>query len=351
MHTTTISTTKSTSASKFFKLMKNDLMTLTLSISTAGAMLFAMGGEVLANNWKLPFQGTATVNQTSHPDDYNMRAIDLKLSIGSDVLAPVDAKVISQCNAGNNHRAMLLESVDGVRFSLIHVTTSDIYNGKTYKQGDVIGKVASDTPKNACAYSTGVHLHFGLSSNISVDGRNILNLPLNASLTSSNIANGQVFVLWSSSIPLKAYAGAGTSFRVTRDVATNSPLYFSARANGEGVIDSFRRSSQPNTLWYKLNGVNEWMSAAQVLDLRTVAVFVLWSPSSPLKAYAGPGTNFPVTRNVAASSPLYFSAWAYGEPLPSQSGSDARWYKLNGINEWIPGAHVIGIAPGTTPMP
>lgn len=165
------------------------------------------------------------------------------------------------------------------------------------------------------------------------------------------VNNNTVFVLWSSSIPLKAYAGAGTSFRVTRDVATNSPLYFSARANGEGVIDSFRRSSQPNTLWYKLNGVNEWMSAAQVLDLRTVAVFVLWSPSSPLKAYAGPGTNFPVTRNVAANSPLYFSAWAYGEPLPSQSGSDARWYKLNGANEWIPGAHVIGIAPGTTPMP
>jgi murein DD-endopeptidase MepM/ murein hydrolase activator NlpD len=261
--------------------LNRNLLALLVSVSTAVTMLSVFTGEVLANNWKLPFRGTTTVSGTQHTDFYKTLAIDFGLSAGSDVLAPIDAKVVHQCNAGNNHRAIRLQSSDGQLFTLIHVTTADIYNGKTYKQGDVIGKVAGDTPKNGCAYSTGPHLHFGIQSNFLVDNINLFALPYKASVTSSNGSN------------------AGY---VVREVP-----------------------------------------------------FTAWSQSSPLKAYSGPGLQYPVTRNVAKNSILYFSGWTYGQALPDQFLAsrplDARWYRLSGTNEFMPSAYVLGNAPGSRPTP
>lgn len=138
-------------------------------------------------NPKLPFTGSATVSQSAHGDGYGLRAIDLALRAGTPVLSPADSVVVATCNAGNNHRAIKLRS-GSTFFSLIHVTTSDVFVGKTYRQGQQIGTVAADRPNNACARSTGVHLHFGVSSNAPVvDGVNLLNVRYGATVRSSNV--------------------------------------------------------------------------------------------------------------------------------------------------------------------
>jgi murein DD-endopeptidase MepM/ murein hydrolase activator NlpD len=156
---------------------------LVLSVSVAPFLT----AEASANA-KLPFPaGTAVVSQSAHGDGYALRAIDLALRAGTPVLAPADSVVVSTCNAGNNHRAMKLRS-GSTFFSIIHVTTSDVFVGKTYRQGQQIGTVAADRPNNACARSTGVHLHFGVSSNAPiVDGVNLLNVRYGTTVRSSNI--------------------------------------------------------------------------------------------------------------------------------------------------------------------
>jgi len=155
---------------------------LLLSVSAAPFLT----AEASANA-KLPFAGTATVSQSAHGDGYGLRAIDLALRAGTPVLSPADSVVVGTCNAGNNHRAIKLRS-GSTFFSLIHVTTSDVFIGKTYRQGQQIGTVAADRPNNACARSTGVHLHFGVSSNAPiVDGVNLLNVRYGATVRSSNI--------------------------------------------------------------------------------------------------------------------------------------------------------------------
>lgn len=272
MQTTLKSETKYMPKVQLSQHLKRNFSALFVSISTAVTMLSVFTGEVLANNWKLPFRGTTTISQTQHTDFYRTLAVDFGLSAGSDVLAPIDAKVVHQCNAGNNHRAIRLEGSDGQLFTLIHVTTADIYNGKTYKQGDVIGKVAGDTPKNNCAYSTGPHLHFGIQRNFLVDNINLFALPFKASVTSSNGSNAgyvvrqvPVFTARSSSTPLKAYAGPSEDSRVTRNVAANSILYFSAWTYGKPVPDQFLKGNPLDRRWYRLNGTTEWMPSGRVL--------------------------------------------------------------------------------------
>jgi murein DD-endopeptidase MepM/ murein hydrolase activator NlpD len=148
-------------------------------------------GTVIASeasaNPKMPFTGSASVTQSAHSDGYGLRAIDLGLRAGSAVIAPNDSVVVATCNAGNNHRAIKLRS-GSTFYSLIHVTTSNIAVGKTYRQGELIGTVAADRPNNACARSTGVHLHFGVSSNNPiVDGINLLNVRYGTTIRSSNV--------------------------------------------------------------------------------------------------------------------------------------------------------------------
>ncbi len=128
---------------------------------------------------------TGRVSQTVHTDGYGRPSLDIAIPAGTPVLAPANVRVISQCNAGNNHRAMRLQDEQGRQYSLIHVTTANIWNGKTYRKGEQIGVVARDLPNNSCARSRGVHLHFGLPSNpASVGGYNLgSGTPLNTPLT------------------------------------------------------------------------------------------------------------------------------------------------------------------------
>jgi murein DD-endopeptidase MepM/ murein hydrolase activator NlpD len=179
----TVKTTKTLRDDRLLKGYKAILLSALASVSVSS---IASVGEASANP-KLPFSGSARVSQSAHGDGYGLRAIDLALPAGTPVLAPADARVVGTCNAGNNHRAIKLQS-GSTFFSLIHVNTPDVFIGKTYRQGQQIGTVAADRPNNACARSTGVHLHFGVSSNAPVvDGINLLNVRYNTTVRSSNV--------------------------------------------------------------------------------------------------------------------------------------------------------------------
>jgi murein DD-endopeptidase MepM/ murein hydrolase activator NlpD len=150
---------------------------------TFASLSFMAGGETFAN--VMPFSGSAKVTQTSHSDGYGLRAIDLDLSAGTPVLSPANATVVATCNAGNNHRAIKLKSDDGTLYSLIHVYSTNIQKGQRFRQGEVIGSVASDKPWNKCAKSTGVHLHFGSNKPV-VGNVNLRTVKRNTVIQSSN---------------------------------------------------------------------------------------------------------------------------------------------------------------------
>ncbi|MEA5573014.1 ricin-type beta-trefoil lectin domain protein [Calothrix sp. UHCC 0171] len=139
--------------------------------------------------WRLPWLAgrTGTTTQGWHRDGYGMSSIDIGLPPGTPVVAPIDSTVVRQCNAGNNHRAILLQASNGQRYSMIHVTTANIWNGRTYRKGEQMGVVAGDKPRNSCAKSYGPHLHFGLpSQNLNIGGYTISPTFIPRSMTAQN---------------------------------------------------------------------------------------------------------------------------------------------------------------------
>lgn len=177
---------------------------LKTSLITSGCILAVAGmsHQVYAQSksidmGKLPWQGgtSAKVSQTWHSDDFKLSALDIALSAGTYVRAPIASKVVWFCTAkgGDNHAAILLETTASKqRYSLIHVKidTKTVKVGKLFSQGDVIGVVAKDKPNDRkCAISYGIHLHFGLpSKDVKIDGLtfNSTSPKKNDSLKSSN---------------------------------------------------------------------------------------------------------------------------------------------------------------------
>jgi murein DD-endopeptidase MepM/ murein hydrolase activator NlpD len=141
------------------------------------AVSTAMASVAYAADWKMPWKANVTVNinQGFHPDGYVPRSIDIGLSAGSDVLAPVDSKVIGRCfSSTGNQWAIQLRSSDNQTYSLIHVSVNGDPMGKDFKQGDKIGTVAFGTANDSCARSTNPHLHFGLpNADSTIDGQRI----------------------------------------------------------------------------------------------------------------------------------------------------------------------------------
>lgn len=145
---------------------------------------------------RLPWSNgvTARVSGTGHGDGYINStggiALDIALPAGTPVLAPANVTVTRSCLASGtqSHRAIQLRDSVGRIYSLIHVSapSAAVAVGKTYLQGEQIGVVASDLPKDSnCAVSYGVHLHMGLPSNpFSIGGYNLgSSTPLNTQLT------------------------------------------------------------------------------------------------------------------------------------------------------------------------
>jgi Ricin-type beta-trefoil lectin domain-like/Peptidase family M23 len=136
-----------------------------------------------AADWKMPWKANVSAGLTRyaqgfHPDGFvGNNSIDIGLPAGSDVLAPVDSKVVAACLAsgGNNQWAIKFLASDNQAYSLIHVSVGSNPVGKTFKQGEKIGTVAYGTVNDPkCAISDGPHLHFGLpSQNVVIDGQGI----------------------------------------------------------------------------------------------------------------------------------------------------------------------------------
>jgi murein DD-endopeptidase MepM/ murein hydrolase activator NlpD len=142
--------------------------------------------------WKFPWRSSASIPVTNswHTDGFNgtANAVDFGLQAGTPVLAPVNATVVSFCKATNdNHLGIKFRTDDGKYFAIAHVKSTSVSNGTRFTQGQQIGVVASDTPWNACAQSTGVHLHVGLpSQNMQIDGYNFSSSYIPPSVKSTN---------------------------------------------------------------------------------------------------------------------------------------------------------------------
>lgn len=112
------------------------------------------------DSWQLPWRsGNYRITKPWHGDGYGLTSLDFDIPAGTEIVAPIDSQVLSSCNAGNNHRAILFRAADGQKYSIIHVTARRVK--ESYQKGETIGVVASDVPDNKCARSTGVHLHMG----------------------------------------------------------------------------------------------------------------------------------------------------------------------------------------------
>ncbi len=146
--------------------------------------------------WQLPWQADVTgeIIQTWHSiknRNRSFHAIDIGVPAGTPILAPIDSTVKYFCIAKGtkSHHAIILQASDGQYYNLIHVSTSGLRKGKSFRQGEKIGVVASDLPNDKkCAFSYGIHLHLGLpSKNFSIGGYQLTPLtPRGTTLKSNN---------------------------------------------------------------------------------------------------------------------------------------------------------------------
>ena len=229
---------------------------------------------------KMPWQNgvSAPITQTFHGDGWGRQSIDIGLQAGTPVLAPMDSRVISFCATGvnRNHYAILLEASNGVRYSLIHVTSNPqtVSNGKSFRQGERIGVIASDLPNDPrCAISRGVHLHFGLpNQNTTVDGftlnRSSVRLGTMLRSTNGSIVNPppdniRVVSFSGRTAPagVNVRSGPGTNFPVVRSIGGNQTVRFTGWTYGTVVTDIWLRT--PDARWYRIAD-NQWVASAVV---------------------------------------------------------------------------------------
>lgn len=68
---------------------------------------------------------------------------------------------------------------------------------------------------------------------------------------------------------------------------------------------------------------------------------------------SGPSLSEPIVRTLPANQTFRFDGWAHGDTVMDAGFNpprpDARWYKLEGQNQWVASAVVVGNAPNSTP--
>lgn len=262
------------------KFMLDHLTVLGIVITS----LPVLAVSASAAEWSFPFQAGKTVQVTngSHFDYYtnSKNARDYGLSAGDAVLLPVDATVLAFCKTGVNgdHHAIQLAASDGQKFSLIHVKTSGLSKGQSFKKGSQIGVVAADTPWDNCAQSTAKHLHFAVANaDTTIDG--IRAGDISGSVTSKNGAvatptppptnNGIVSVSFTA---VTGQNGANvrnapsTSGGFVKSFGANQRLSFDAWTFGTAVMDTSVNPPAPDARWYRLAGTgNQWVSSSVVI--------------------------------------------------------------------------------------
>jgi hypothetical protein len=250
-------------------------------ISTAAAMS-AIAAPAMAQ-MSMPWTGGKTFSVTPartvpmHPDGWGRAGVDFLLGANEPVLAPIDSTVKKVCATGVNrdHHAILLSSQQG-DYSLIHVRTSGISVGRSFKKGEQIGVVADDTPKDSgpkpCAISYGVHLHVGFPSADSVvDGYKIRDLRPSQQVTSQNgrtttpPPNNIVVVNFSATAApegVNVRSGPSLSASIVGRIGPNQRINFDAWTYGDAVPD--RWTGKPDRRWYRVAGTNNWVASAVV---------------------------------------------------------------------------------------
>ncbi|MCY6494264.1 peptidoglycan DD-metalloendopeptidase family protein [Leptolyngbya sp. GGD] len=251
------------------------------------AVMLAIGSmgfdsAAMASSWKMPWRAGQSygINGSWHFDGFlkTTTAFDVAMPAGTEVLAPIESTVIYQCAArgGDNHRSILLQASTGQRYTLVHVKTTDIFVGKRYRQGDVIGRIAGDRVNDAsCAISTGPHLHFGLpSQSFSVDGQQftLYAIPSRLSSTNGSIvapspapSTGVYTVNFSAiSAPtgVNVRSAPSTTAPIVGRIAPNQHINFDAWTFGQVVNDHWINT--PDARWYRIAGTNNWVASAVV---------------------------------------------------------------------------------------
>jgi len=244
----------------------------------SSATISAIAAPAMAQ-LSMPWTGGKTfpVTQTVHsgtPWGVRLDAIDFGLRAGEPVLAPADSQVERFCVTGANrdHHAILFNSPHG-KYTLIHVKTSGISIGKSFRKGEQIGIVAADLPNDRnCAISTGQHLHVGFPNvNSVVDGYKIGDLRLNQQVTSQNgrpttpPPSNIVLVNFSAvAAPegVNVRSGPSTSASIVGRIGPNQRINFDAWTYGDVVND--RWTGKPDRRWYRVAGTNNWVASAVV---------------------------------------------------------------------------------------
>ncbi|MBD2567793.1 SH3 domain-containing protein [Anabaena lutea] len=245
------------------------LISATAAVSTIPAPAMAQ--------MSMPWGGGKTfpVTQTVHKDGWIPNAMDFGLRAGEPVLAPIDSTVKRVCATGVNrdHHAILFSSSQG-DYSLIHVKTSGIFNGRAFKKGEQIGVVAADLPKDPnCAISYGQHLHVGFPSvNSVVDGYRIGDLRLNQQVTSQNgrtatpppSSNIRLVNFTATAAPqgVNIRSAPSLSASIVGRIAPNQRINFDAWTYGDAVTDIWL--GRPDRRWYRIAGTNNWVASAVV---------------------------------------------------------------------------------------
>jgi Bacterial SH3 domain len=234
--------------------------------------LFA-ANPAMAAPWSMPWQGGKPfpVTQTLHPDGWGRNALDFGLKANESVIVPVDSTVKRFCVTGakKDHHAILLSSPDG-DYSLIHVKTSGISVGKSFKKGEQIGVVAADLPWDGCAQSKGQHLHVGFpSTNLVVDNYKIGDLRLGQQVTSQNGKTTPppniVLVNFSATAApegVNIRSAPSVSASIVGRLSPNQRVNLDAWTYGDTVND--RWTNKPDRRWYRIAGTNNWVASAVV---------------------------------------------------------------------------------------
>jgi hypothetical protein len=252
----------------------------TSIFASAGILMSFLAAAPAMAQLSMPWTGGKNfpVTQTVHsgtPWGVRLDAIDFGLRAGEPVLAPVDSTVKNFCRTGVNrdHHAILLSSQQG-DYSLIHVKTSGISIGRSFKKGEQIGVVAADLPNDPkCAISTGQHLHVGFPSvNSVVDGYRIGDLRLGQQVTSQNgrtatpppSSNIRLVNFSATAAPegVNVRSGPSLSASIVGRIGPNQRINFDAWTYGDTVND--RWTGRPDRRWYRVAGTNNWVASAVV---------------------------------------------------------------------------------------
>jgi murein DD-endopeptidase MepM/ murein hydrolase activator NlpD len=125
-----------------------------------------------------PVPGEWRVSRRFHDPEYEFRriiehtGIDIPVPVGTSVLAPAPGTVL---RAGPNDNIVIVETAQGLRYRVMHLSVISVRKGQRVLRGAVLGKSGGAVgAKGSGTMTTGPHLHLDADR----DGAFIDPLPL-----------------------------------------------------------------------------------------------------------------------------------------------------------------------------